>query len=112
MQGIFITGTDTDVGKTIVAAGIARALKMKGYNVGVMKPIATGAKKIKNKLISDDALFLKEAIDSKESLSIINPILYYPPLAPYTASKISGIPVDMKKVFTCFHYLKKKYDFL
>ena len=41
-NGIFITGTDTEVGKTIIAAGIAYALKAKNIDVGVMKPIASG----------------------------------------------------------------------
>lgn len=112
IYGIFITGTDTGVGKTIVAAGIARALKNQGINVGVMKPVATGAIKSGKELYSEDALFLKDSIKSDEPLSIINPIIYHPPLAPYTAAKMSGVKVDLKKIKKTYNYLKEKYNFL
>ncbi|MBI5416882.1 dethiobiotin synthase [Candidatus Poribacteria bacterium] len=112
IHGIFITGTDTGVGKTIVAAGIARALKNLGLNVGVMKPVATGAIKSGKNLISEDALFLKDSIRSDEPLSIINPIIYHPPLAPYTAAEKSGVKVDLKKIKKTYNYLKKKYNFV
>ena len=53
-KGYFITGTDTGVGKTLVAGGLAALCKNKGLNVGVMKPVATGCKRVNNTLISDD----------------------------------------------------------
>ena len=58
-KGYFITGTDTGVGKTIVAGGLAALYKQKGLDVGVMKPIAAGCKRVNNTLISEDAIFLK-----------------------------------------------------
>ncbi|MBI4652590.1 dethiobiotin synthase [Candidatus Desantisbacteria bacterium] len=111
-KGIFITGTDTGIGKTIVSAGIARALSTMGFNIGVMKPIATGAIKSKNGLISEDAIFLKESITSPDPLSLINPSVYYHPLAPSVAAQISGTPVNIKKIMKCFSILKKKHDFI
>ena len=56
--GIFITGTDTDVGKTVVAAGLALVLRDRGMKVGVMKPVATGCYGTEGKLVSQDAAFL------------------------------------------------------
>ena len=56
-KGYFITGTDTGVGKTLVAGGLAALHRSRGLNVGVMKPVATGCKRINNRLVSDDAVF-------------------------------------------------------
>ena len=57
-KGLFITGTDTGVGKTLIAGGIAHVLVQQGLRVGVFKPIATGCRMEKGKLVSDDARFL------------------------------------------------------
>ena len=67
-NGIFITGTDTDVGKTIIAVGIAYALKTKIVNVGVMKPIASGSR--------SDAQLLKNAARVDEPIDLINPVYF------------------------------------
>ena len=60
-RGIFITGTDTGVGKTIVAATLARLLRMNGVSVGVMKPVTSGCREVSGTLVSDDALLLCQA---------------------------------------------------
>ena len=67
-NGIFITGTDTDVGKTIIAVGIAYALKKKNVDVGVMKPIASGSR--------SDAQLLKNAERVDEPIALINPVYF------------------------------------
>ncbi len=61
IRGVFITGTDTGVGKTIIAAAIARVLSRSGVNVGVMKPIETGCPKVKGRLLPQDGLLLRNA---------------------------------------------------
>ncbi|MCB7129814.1 MAG: dethiobiotin synthase, partial [Candidatus Brocadiales bacterium] len=63
-KGIFVTGTDTGVGKTLVAAGIACLLHGSGLKVGVMKPVATGGSRKSDMLVSDDAIMMKEAAHS------------------------------------------------
>ena len=60
-HGLFITATDTEVGKTVVACGLARLLSRRGLDVGVMKPFATGAVEEDGELRSADALMLIEA---------------------------------------------------
>ncbi len=60
MTGIFITGTDTNIGKTVIAAGLAGALKNKGYSVGVMKAVQSGAGIKNGKLYSPDIEFMKK----------------------------------------------------
>ena len=63
-KGLFITGTDTGVGKTVVTAALAAVLRADGVNVGVMKPIATGCVRRREGLVSQDAEFLAKAADA------------------------------------------------
>ncbi len=63
--GIFITGTDTGVGKTVVSAGLAMVLRSRGMKVGVMKPVATGCYGLDKRLISSDAVYLLEAAENE-----------------------------------------------
>ena len=72
-QGIFITGTDTGVGKTYVTCGLAALLSESGYRVGVMKPAETGCDGGDGKLVPQDALALKAAAGCEFSLEKICP---------------------------------------
>ena len=106
MRGIFITGTGTSVGKTVVAAGFAHVLKSSGKDVGVMKPIATGGVR------SDDAEFLAKAAGVSDDLNLINPVCLKPPLAPWVASKRTKIPIDLNKVWRAYRTLSDKHSFM
>ena len=86
-HGIFITGTGTEIGKTVIAGGLAAALKAAGMNVGVMKPISTGD--------TADARFLKHAAQVDDALSAINPIALRHPLAPSVAARMEDKEVDL-----------------
>ena len=103
-QGIFITGTGTEIGKTVIAGGLAASLKQAGMNVGVMKPISTGD--------TADAQFLKHAAQVDDELSLINPIYLRHPLAPSVAARIEGREIDVSCVETAFAALQQKYDFV
>ena len=72
-KGIFITGTDTGVGKTLIAGGLARVWLKSGKRIGVMKPIESGCVRSDNGLQPQDALFLKEMSYSTDDLDLINP---------------------------------------
>jgi dethiobiotin synthetase len=109
--GIFITGTDTGVGKTVVAAGLALALRAQGIKVGVMKPIATGCDGSEGRLISRDAAFLMEAAEN-EFTGWVNPVRYRHPLAPNVASVLEKREVDLDKVRQAYLELQKHYDFI
>jgi len=90
--GFFITGTDTDVGKTYVSGCIAHTLIQNGYQVIPRKPIASGCIKQKdNSLLSEDALFLQQACHSSEPLSTICPNQFEPPISPQTAIEQAGL---------------------
>ena len=97
-RGYFITGTDTGVGKTIVAGGLAALYKNKGLDVGVMKPIATGCKRVNNALISDDAVFLKRSAEVDDAYELINPVGLEQPLAPTVAARLSNTRIDLEKI--------------
>ena len=103
-QGIFITGTGTEIGKTVIAGGLAASLKQAGINVGVMKPISTGD--------TADAQFLKHAAQVDDERSLINPIYLRHPLAPSVAVRMEGREIDVSCVETAFAELQQKYDFV
>lgn len=107
MKGFFVTGTDTAVGKTEIAAYLARSFSKKGLKVGVMKPIATGVSKI-----CEDAKILKEASSSKERLEDINPVTLKPPLAPLVGSKVEKKRINLETVWKSFARLKRNSDIL
>jgi len=106
-KGIFITGTDTGVGKTVIAAGIIRALKRKGINAGAMKPVETGCSPL-----AADAMFLREIAGMDEPVELIAPLRFSQPLAPMTASELEGKPFDIDAVLQAYAALTSKYEFL
>lgn len=113
-KGIFITGTDTGVGKTIVSAVIIRALINKGIKVGAMKPMESGCAKSENgkTLIPSDGLFLKEMSQMDEPVNIVTPLCFELPLAPMIASSLEGIPVDLDLITNSYEAASGRYDFM
>jgi dethiobiotin synthetase len=97
-RSFLVTGTDTGVGKTFVSGGIAAALARRGIDVGVMKPFATGARRVDGRLVSEDAEFLRRASGVTDPLELINPSCLRPPLAPAMAAKVAGKKIDLKAV--------------
>jgi len=116
MTGIFITGTDTEVGKTVVACALASWCRRQGINVGVMKPIATGGRRRRvagrKRLVSDDALALAEAAGAQDPIELINPICFEEPLAPLTAAKRCGKTIRLAPVLQAFQELGRRHDVL
>lgn len=92
--GLFVTGTDTGVGKTRVAAAIARALVAAGRRVGVYKPAASGCDRRGAELVSDDAVRLWEAAGKPLSLGEVCPQRFAAPLAPHLAARAEGREID------------------
>ncbi|MFM7118598.1 MAG: dethiobiotin synthase [Planctomycetota bacterium] len=95
-RGLFITGTDTDVGKTFVGAIIVRSLTRQGYRVGVYKPVASGCEIVGGELQSADARALWEAAGRPLSLGDVCPQRFAAPLAPNLAAAAEGRSVDPK----------------
>lgn len=88
MRGVFVTGTDTGVGKTAVAAGLAWLLKKKGVDVAAMKPFATGNKLYSKKFKSEDTAILAEATGALEPDDELNPVFFKVPASPLMAAQI------------------------
>src|SRR5437867_1949752 len=102
MKSVFVAGTDTDVGKTIVSAGLAAALARRGVNVGVMKPVATGGKRHGGRVLSEDAQFLVQAAGVRDPMELVNPICLEPALAPSVAARVARKPIQMERVWKAF----------
>lgn len=100
-KGIFITGTDTDVGKTISTLALGLVLQKRGINVGVMKPVQCGG---------HDAQFLKEKLKLKDDLRDINPYFAKEPLSPHIALRRQGTKISISQIKKCFNRLKACHD--
>lgn len=94
VRGLFITGTDTEIGKTYVGARIAAALVGAGHRVGVYKPAASGCSEREGTLVSDDALALWEAARRPGTLEAVCPQRFRAPLAPHLAAEAEGKQLD------------------
>lgn len=112
IKGVFITGTDTGVGKTYVAAGIASELRRRGVDVGVMKPAETGCSMRAGRLVPGDALRLMKAAEVRDSLSLVNPYRFTPPLAPAVAADLEGKKIDLDKITNTYQKLSKRHEFM
>jgi dethiobiotin synthetase len=95
-HGMFIAGTDTDVGKTYIAAGIARACRAAGLQVGVYKPAASGTSRDQPE--SSDAFRLWDAAGRPGRLEQVCPQEFAAPLAPHLAAQAEGRAVDERQL--------------
>ncbi|WP_321277189.1 dethiobiotin synthase [Thiomicrorhabdus indica] len=98
--GFFVTGTDTDVGKTFVAAKIAQQFAAQGLKISPRKPIASGCiVQADGSLLSEDALQLQQGAQSRESLEVICPYQFEPALSPQSALEMANVVVTIKDLF-------------
>lgn len=112
MKGFFITGTDTNVGKTYIACLIAAELKSKNINIIPRKPVETGCEIINEELYPADASSLLKASQSDITLNEVCPYRFTPPISPQLAMKRSGQSVSLDDLIsTCTKNISEK-DFL
>ena len=111
-QGIFITGTDTGVGKTVVACALTRGLKSLGLRVAVMKPVAAGSVRTALGLRNADALVLAQASNVPSTYEQVNPYCFEPPVSPHIAAKDVGISVDTDIIRRGFVALAQACDWV
>ena len=111
-RGLFITGTDTGVGKTIVTAALAMILREAGADVGVMKPVATGCVRRREGLVSEDAELLAKAADVPEPLAEISPIRLADPLAPTVAAARAHLTLDLAPMWAAWRRLRSAHDIM
>jgi len=110
LRGLFVTGTDTEVGKTLVAGAIAAELRRQGRRVEAMKPVATGCRSGRDGLISADAEFLAACAESRRTLSEIAPLRFAQALAPNAAARRVHQEVNLEPIFDSFRRLQDRCD--
>jgi dethiobiotin synthetase len=108
MAGVFITGTDTGVGKTVVTCALARGLRAAGVDVGVMKPIETGVPEAG----PEDARALIRAARVDDPLELVCPFQYGMPAAPEAAAALEGRPVSVEVIAAAHTKLAALHDFV
>lgn len=109
MKSYFITGTDTEIGKTCFTAGLAFAMRNSGIDVGVMKPFATGIPQ-KAGYKSEDVKILVDASGTKDDESLINPYFFQIPASPYMAANKLKTTIDVSLVLDRFEKLQSLHD--
>jgi dethiobiotin synthetase len=109
-RGIFVTGTDTGVGKTVVAGAIAGLLRVQGIDTGVMKPVQSGCAREGDRLISEDARFLAKAAGVADEPVLINPYCLEAPVSPHVAARVAGIQIDPRTIKQAFEVLLQRHE--
>lgn len=109
-RGLFITGTDTDCGKTFVAAELIRGIRATGLRVAGFKPVAAGAGLSDGELRNDDALTLMQASGLGLPYHAVNPYCLAPPVAPHIAAAEAGVEIALPPVLDAFEQLRAASD--
>lgn len=111
-KAYLITGTDTGIGKSVITAGIAVYLQSRGINVGVFKPLQSGAKKKNGRYYSEDAFLAALALGMPEKTDEFGPFCFPGEKAPYYAMQENNSLIDLSQLEEKYCLLKKQYDFL
>jgi dethiobiotin synthetase len=112
IPGLFITGTDTGIGKTLVAGAIADWFRRRGLRVAVCKPIATGCERRREGLVSEDAEFLAHHADAKFPLNTICPQRFAEPLAPAIAAERAKQVIEWNAIDSAIQSMSDQSDVL
>jgi dethiobiotin synthetase len=109
-RGIFVTGTDTGVGKTIISLGLMRLLQDAGLKVAAMKPVATGAFWQDGRLVNEDALSLQANASIRLDYNQVNPFVFELPVSPHIAAKKAGREIDFQRILQVYEELTGSAD--
>ncbi len=111
-RGIFVTGTDTGIGKTVVSVALLNMLKRQGVSTAAMKPVASGATKINDHFINDDALSLQQAASIDAPYAQVNPYAFPEAMAPHIAAAQAGVEIDFEIIKQSLQSLAGQSDFI
>ena len=109
MKSLFVTGNDTNVGKTCVTASIVKNLRDMDIDVGVMKPFASGYRENSNSLSQDVEILMKYS-DWHDPIDLVNPYFFEMPTSPYDASKVLGQKISLQKITDTYDRLLLSHD--
>lgn len=112
MPGIFITGTDTEIGKTYVACAILNILNKSNFKTAGMKPVASGAEKNNGQWQNEDALKLIQASTVQLPYDMINPYLFKTPASPHIAARLEQQHVSLDKIIDSYQSIEQQTDFV
>ncbi len=110
LRGLLVVGTDAEVGKTLIAGAIARALRKVGRSVEVFKPVACRCRRTAVGLVSSDAEFLALCAESRCRLADISPVRYRERLIPNVAAEWARRPIDLRKILDAYAHLEGQAD--
>ena len=110
VSGLFVTATDTGVGKTLISCAIILALRRTGLRVAGMKPVASGCEATAAGLVSDDAARLAGASGLAAPIDLVNPYRFLPAIAPHIAAAQAGVRVDLQRIETACCALARLAD--
>ncbi len=109
-KGFFVTGTDTEVGKSWCTVGIMEKLKQQGHSVVGMKPVASGCIESRDGLRNEDALLIQQTASVSVEYSLINPYAFIPPIAPHIAAAKNNEQIKLGRIVERFIQLKQKAE--
>lgn len=112
MSGVFITATDTEVGKTAFGCALALALRRRGLDVGVIKPVASGCARGDGTLRLEDAERLRAASGSTDDLSYICPVALPEPLSPHLAAARAGLSIERELILVAYNEISRGHEFV
>jgi dethiobiotin synthetase len=112
MKGFFVTGTDTEIGKTWCSLGLIARLQQDGHCVATMKPIASGCESTADGLRNDDALKLQAQASLSQPYDRINPFAFSPAIAPHIAAAEAGVRIDIDAVADTARELGNQCDYM
>lgn len=110
MNSVFVTGTDTDVGKTRISVAIIELLQRQGKRVAAMKPIASGCELTIDGLRNDDALQLSQQANVKLAYQLINPYAFEPAIAPHIAAEQVETAIELAVIKQNFDLIQQQSD--
>lgn len=109
-QAFFITGTDTNAGKTYVACKLIQQYVEQGYKVVGMKPVAAGCDLVDGEWVNEDVLKLEAASNVKAARKLINPYSFNEPIAPHIAAEMAGVNIELSVIKHAFNQLTQMAD--
>jgi dethiobiotin synthetase len=104
-QGLFVTGTDTGVGKTVVAVALLRAMAGRGLRAVGMKPVASGSVHTVAGLVNEDVVALTQASSIEAPPELVNPYCFQPAIAPHLAAAAAGAQISLARIVDAYHAL-------
>ncbi|SHH41312.1 dethiobiotin synthetase [Caloranaerobacter azorensis DSM 13643] len=111
-RGLFVIGTDTDVGKSVVTAGLVYILRKNGINACSFKAVQSGGIIENNRLVSGDTMLVKKVCNLEEDEHLMNPYCLSMPVSPHLAAKIERIEINKRKILDTYRKLSQKYEYI